>query len=160
VHVYILAPTAAAWAGSDRQWLEPKKMIQMLEAMAQKLPIRPARRFNLARDGAAHERCGSMVFHLIARGNRTGSWREFPSENWSYWSDLNRSSCCDGRRGTGTSWEVPAEIAKKFYQVVLPQTEDTSITNRSRIDQQSMRMTVVTLENRNGPGAHRKARCG
>jgi hypothetical protein len=151
VHVYILGPDRSSVGGLGiGNALEPEKMIQMLEAMAQKLHIaggppviKPRPRSVPPTNDAA-----SMVFHLTARGNRTGSWREFPSENWVVLSGPESKQLLPtGAAALGTSWEVPPDIAKKFYQWFYPQTEDTSITNRSRIDQQSMRMTVVTLEN-------------
>jgi hypothetical protein len=151
VHVYILAPDRSSVGGLGiGNALEAEKMIQMLEATAQKLhivggapAIKPRPRSVPPQSDAA-----SMVFHLTARGNRTGSWREFPSENWIVLSGPESKQLLPTSPvALRTSWEVPAEIAKKFYQWFYPQTEDTSIVNRSRIEQESMRMTVVTLEN-------------
>jgi len=65
--------------------LEPEKMIQMLEAMAQKLHIAGGRRNQTSPAiGAATNDAASMVFHLIARGNRTGSGASFHPRTGSY----------------------------------------------------------------------------
>jgi hypothetical protein len=89
----------------------------------------------------------SMVFYLVARGSNTGSWREFPAENWIV-LDHTESNALLPPLGAklNTSWEAPPEVANKLLSWFYPQTEDTSRSNRSRILREVLRMTVVTLE--------------
>jgi hypothetical protein len=89
-----------------------------------------------------------MVFHLVARGAGSGSWREFPSENWIVLNDSDwKRLLPSGAPALQASWEIAPEISGKLYEWIYPQTEDASRVNRSRIEKQSMRMTIVAMEN-------------
>jgi hypothetical protein len=89
----------------------------------------------------------STVFHLVARGSNTGSWREFPAENWIVLDHTESNTLLPpGEAKLNTSWVAPPEVANKLLSWFYPQTEDTSRTNRSRIIREMLRMTVVTLE--------------
>jgi hypothetical protein len=90
-----------------------------------------------------------MIFHLVSRGERKGSWREFPSENWivlnrAEWSALLPSGPEVQPR---SSWQVPRAVADKFLIWFYPQTEEISPLARGRIEQGDLRMTVTTLQN-------------
>lgn len=83
----------------------------------------------------------------MARGSHTGSWREFPAENWIV-LDHAESNALLPPSGVNlnSSWEVPPEVANKLLSWFYPQTEETSRSNRSRIIREALRMTVVTLD--------------
>lgn len=91
---------------------------------------------------------GSLAFHLVTRGSEEGSWRQFPAEDWIV---LDHAECNallpPGSLSLHTSWDVPPAIAGKFLSWFYPQTEDPELANRSIIERESFRMTVVTLEN-------------
>lgn len=89
----------------------------------------------------------STVFHLVARGSNTATWREFPAENWIVLDQSESNALLPpGAANLNSSWEVPPEVANKLLSWFYPQTEDTSRTNRSKIIREALRMTVVTLD--------------
>ena len=89
----------------------------------------------------------SMLFHLSARGSNHGSWREFPSENWIV---LDRAEWVQllpkGKVKPGTSWEIGKALTTRLLTDFYPQTEETTLVDRNRIEQQSLSFTVASLE--------------
>ncbi|HEY6989040.1 MAG TPA: hypothetical protein VH369_11680, partial [Bryobacteraceae bacterium] len=148
VHVYIIAPDGSAVGGLDiGKALKTEIMISFLEATLAKLhtsqgpPVIKPR----PRSVPPLVDSSSLAFHLVARGSRTGSWRQFPSENWLVMSESEWKQLLPENAALHASWEVPPAISGTLYQWFYPQTEDSTRVNRSQIEQQSMRMTIVTL---------------
>jgi hypothetical protein len=151
VHVYILRPDLSSMCGLDIGSATAEgKLAAFLEAVRKQLqipagpPAFPPRVWSSA--PAAPD--DSMVFHLVARGERRGSWREFPSENWivlsrSEWRALLPPSPDVAEHA---SWTIPRAVSDKLLTWFYPQTEEDSQKPRSRIDEGDLRMTVITLK--------------
>jgi hypothetical protein len=149
VHVYIVAPDGSAVGGLDiGKALNTETMIAFLETTLAKLhtgqgpPVIKPR----PRSVPPPVDSSALAFHLVARGSKTGSWRQFPSENWVVLSESEWKQLLPENAALHASWDVPPAIASKLYQWFYPQTEDSTRVNRSKIEQQSMRMTIVTLQ--------------
>ncbi len=148
VHVYILSPEGHAFDGLDiGRAVDPDLLIQALERTVQRLrtrsgepAVKPARQ-------SVPPRCASdaLVFHLIARGFNKGSWREFPAENWVVLSQAEwKALLPSGNARVGTSWEIEKKLAAKLLANFYPQMEEKNSAERGRIDQQSLRLTLVS----------------
>ncbi|HEY1339222.1 MAG TPA: hypothetical protein VGF59_17035 [Bryobacteraceae bacterium] len=151
VHVYVLGPDRTSIGGLDiGSALKEEKMSAFLESVAANLHTAPGPPVIKPHPMSAPPRADttSMVFHLVARGANQGSWREFPAENWIVLGEADwKRLLPPNAPAMGASWEVPAETAAKFYEWFYPQTEDPLRVSRSHIEQETMRMTIVTLDN-------------
>ena len=151
VHVYILRSDGSSLRGLDiGSALDNGKLAKFLEDVRLELgvsagaPAFPPRVWSSAPQAPAD----SMVFHLVSRGERKGSWREFPSENWIVLPAAEwRALLPAGPVAPNTSWQVPRAVSDKLLTWFYPQTEDVSQQTRSRVDEGDLRMTVTTLEN-------------
>ena len=151
VHVYILRPDLSSMCGLDIGSATAEgKLAAFLDTVRQQLrtpagpPAFPPRTWS----GAPPAPGDSMVFHLVARGERRGSWREFPSENWIVLSraEWNAFLPPSPRVAVHDSWPVPRAVSDKLLTWFYPQTEEASQEPRSRIDQGDLRMTVTTFK--------------
>jgi hypothetical protein len=65
-----------------------------------------------------------VLLHLVSRYDRSGSWAEFPAENWV---QLGRSDWTrwlpSGSPRPGQTWEIPSEAAAPVLTYFFPQTE-------------------------------------
>ena len=152
VHVYILRPDRSSLRGLGVGEAAAEGVLaRFLEDVQKELetpagpPAFPPRTWSAAPSAPA----GSMVFHLVSRGERQGSWREFPSENWIVLSRAEWTALLppEPTVHTGTSWQVPRAVSDKLLIWFYPQTEEISPLARGRIDQGDLRMTVTTFQN-------------
>jgi len=151
VHVYVLRPDGSSMRGLDiGSAMNEEKMEAFLEGVRQELqttagdPAFPPRVWSSAPDAPAD----SMVFHLVARGESGGTWRQFPSENWlvlshDEWAGLLPPEPVVERK---TTWQVPREVCDKLLAWFYPQTEEISEIPRSRIDEADLRMTITEVQ--------------
>jgi len=151
VHVYILRPDLTSLGGLDiGSALQQGKLAKYLEDVRTQLgtpagdPAFPPHAWSTAPDAPAD----SMVFHLVARRSRYGTWHEFPSENWIVLGNADwRALLPPETPSAGGSWQVPQAVTDKLLTWFLPQAEEVSWDSRSRIDEANLRMTVTRLEN-------------
>jgi len=91
---------------------------------------------------------GSLVLHLVARGENKGSWREFPGEDWIVFSEVEQARLLPTRKlEPGDSWEPDRELATRILTHFYPQTENNDVS-KNRIEEQSLRATAVSVSNR------------
>jgi hypothetical protein len=149
VHVYVVAPDGhlfdsmhvAAAARTD-------KLLAMLERAVQKLgptPGPPVIQPGKQSQPPKHEP-DALVLHLTARGNNQGSWREFPGENWILMNRADWTKLLPGETKVGSSWEIESGVAAKLLTHFHPQTEDPYDKDRNRIDQRSLKATVISVQ--------------
>jgi hypothetical protein len=152
VHVYILSPDAKPLASLDiGTAMDTGRLLAALQQVVQKLgtkqgePVAPPQ----SQSRPASKPPGALVLHLTARGFNTGSWREFPAENWVVLSSPEwQKMLPPGNATTGEKWQIHPVLSRKLLTNFYPQTEDTSSVDRNRIDNQSLTATV--LETKNG----------
>lgn len=78
---------------------------------------------------------GSVVLHLVSRGDDRGSWGEFPAEDWIVLSREDWSKLLPGGDVvTGQTWELDRRVSAKILTYFYPQTEN----NDTRIDRLEM----------------------
>jgi hypothetical protein len=152
VFVYILSPDGHPIDGVDIGTASNRcdLLIRSLEQAAQRLKtipgpsvVKPA-----AESPPAVDSPDSLVLHLVARGFRRGSWREFPGENWIILTRAESTRMLpDVTVETGVSWSLNRELTTKLLTNFYPQTEDASSADRNRIDEESLRATVLSVRN-------------
>ena len=151
VHVYILRPDLTSLRGLDiGSALADGALGKFLQDVRRELgtaagaPAFPPRVWSFPPDAPAD----AMIFHLASRGEKKGSWREFPSENWIVLSNAEwRALLPPGAAALRDSWEIPKAVSDRLLTWFYPQTEEVSWNTRSRIDESELRMTVVALAN-------------
>src|SRR5205823_6333070 len=94
---------------------------------------------------------GSLVLHLVARGQDTGpqggSWREFPGENWLVLSaDEAKGFLPKVRPEVGAQYDVKVATAKKLLQYFYPQSEDPVDSPWTKIDSQSLKANILSVK--------------
>jgi RNA polymerase sigma factor (sigma-70 family) len=70
--------------------------------------------------------------------------RGCPAENWLVWPRAQWTNLLPGAVKMGDSWELDAATIAPLFRVTYPPTEDNDV-QRNRIDQASLRATVVAL---------------
>src|SRR5205814_2007414 len=89
----------------------------------------------------------ALVFQVIARGSRAGSYREFPSENWIVFSrEEARRILPSGAVKPGLAWDLEPAAAVRWLAKFYPQGIDISSVERSRIDRYALKATVLSVE--------------
>ena len=151
VHVYVVGPDASSIGGLDIQSAaNSEKMAGFLTSVATQLHTEPGPPVVKphAQSAPPATAADSMILHLVSRSLATGSWHQFPSENWIV---LNRAEWGQLLPGDAlalkASWEVSRPVAVKLAEWIYPQSEEKNGVNRSRVDVASFRMTVLTMEN-------------
>ncbi|HET6382415.1 MAG TPA: hypothetical protein VFJ58_03405 [Armatimonadota bacterium] len=89
---------------------------------------------------------GSLTLHLIARGFQTGSWRQFPAENWIQ-LDREESSRLLPPAGVhkGESWNPDPSIARTLLVYFYPQTEN-NVLSSNQILAETLRETLISMK--------------
>lgn len=150
VHVYILTPDAVAYQGIPVGDITADNLTANLKNIAAKMEIQaggPVAKIRRQSVPPSHP-ADSMVFHLIARGSNAGTYREFPSENWIILSREEVAKILPrGDLKPGFSWDIDKGVAFKWLAKFYPQTVEVNNVERSRIDQHTLRATVISLEN-------------
>jgi len=153
VHVYILNPQGHAIDSSHVAAVtETKRLLAVLQRNVDKLdtnhgqPIIKPERQSVAPDAPT----GSLVLHLVARGQDTGpqggSWREFPGENWLVLSsDQAKGFLPRDRPEVGAQYDVNATTAMKLLQYFYPQSEDPVDSPWTKIDAQSLKAMILSV---------------
>ncbi len=142
VRVYILKPNGEAFDTLNVSLLtRTETLLPFLESCARRLRVTPGQ--PLAAPGKqsrppAHNR-EDLVLHLVARGMRQGSWREFPSENWFILNPADQQAFLPP--GDSTSWILDAGIAKRLLLKFYPQVEETDDVERGDIREYQMKLT-------------------
>jgi len=150
VFVYILSSDGHPIDGLDivRARQSPT-VIQRLERTVRTLNLVPGEPVVNAVRGPAPPVClpDSLVLHLVARGFRNGSWRQFPGENWivlahSEWTRLLPAVAVR----TGASWNLDKDLTTKLLTGFYPPTEDPTSSERNRFDQESLTATLLSAQ--------------
>jgi hypothetical protein len=151
VHVYLLSPEGRAVGGLDiGSAANTEKMLAALKRTAERFRVTAGAPAAAPRPQSVPPAApDSLVLHLVARGFNKGSWREFPAENWIVYSrEETKKLLPPAPIAPGTSWEADPELAARIMLRVHPQTEDTtSDTNRSRIERQALRFSLLSQTN-------------
>ncbi len=150
VHFYILTPEAQPLDGISVNGLTTERFIAVLEKTVRALQLKPAGAVVTPRPQSVppSHPPDSLVFQVIARGLKPGSYREFPSENWIVFSrDEGKSILPAGPIKPGLKWDVDQKAAVKWLAKFYPQSEESGNAERSRIDQYALKATVLTVEN-------------
>jgi len=94
----------------------------------------------LERQGAEY------VLPKIELGRSTNYFsRGCPAENWLVWPRSQWTKLLPGAVKVGDSWELDPEATTPLLRVIYPPTEDNDVA-RNRIDQSSLRATIVALD--------------
>jgi hypothetical protein len=87
-----------------------------------------------------------LVTHLVARSFTPGNWHEFPSENWIVLTRDEWQQLLPGQAPReGDSWLVATALTRTLLTRFYPQTEEVSDTDRNRIDEASLRLTITKV---------------
>jgi hypothetical protein len=152
VHVYVLRPDLSSMRGMDiGSATQEGKLAAFLDDVRKELlipvgtPAFPPQVWSSPPPAPAD----STIFHIVARGEGHGSWREFPSENWIVLSHAEWSALLPPEPVVAlhSSWQIPRAVSDKLLTWFYPQTEEVSQKSRSRIDEGTLRMTVTALQN-------------
>jgi hypothetical protein len=147
VHVYLLKPDGHVLDSMHvAQASETNRLAPMLERAIQTLetpvgrPLVPPG----AQSAPPNSAPGSLVLHLTARALTTGSWHEFPAENWivldrTQWTKL----LPPGAATVGASWTIGRELAARLLTYFYPQTENNDLST-NEIEQQSLQARVLS----------------
>ncbi len=150
MHFYILTPDADALDGISVNGLTVENFTAVLEKTVRSLELKPGDPVvkPSPQSTPPPHPSDSLVFHLVARGSREGSYREFPSENWIV---LTRDECQSilpgGAVQPGSAWAIETKVASKFLVKFYPQSIEVGTVERSRIDEYSLKATVLSIEN-------------
>ncbi len=151
VFIYILTPDGHPANGIDiGRAQETDRTIEALEETIHKMNLRPGRPIikPTPQSRPPKRDAGSMLFHLSARGSSHGSWRQFPSENWIVLSPAEWGQLLPrGEVEVGASWEPGKALTTRLLTNFYPQTEETTLADRNRIERQSLKFTVTSVEN-------------
>ena len=147
VHLYILKPDGSSLASLDPDSaMNPDKLEPFLTGIIHQLGTTPGAPIIKPRPQSVPpaSKPDDLVTHLVARSLTTGNWHEFPSENWvvltrDEWLQLLPSQ---GPR-EGDSWQLAPALTRKLLTRFYPQTEETSDADRNRIDEASLRLTII-----------------
>jgi hypothetical protein len=149
VHVYILTPDGrpAAGLGIDRA-LDTAQLTAALKQVVKQLGTQPGEPVIRPRpQSKAPESSGDqIVLHVSARRLRSGSWAEFPGENWvvldeGEWKKLLPPAGA----AAGATWDIDGSVSRKLLTTFYPPTEDTTSADRNRIEQQFLKATLISL---------------
>jgi len=149
VHFYILTPDAEALDGISVNGLTVELFAALLEKTIRNLQLKPGDPVvkPSPQSTPSPRPSDSLVFHLIARGSRVGSYREFPSENWIVLGrDEGLSLLPSGAVQPGATWAIEKKVAAKFLIKFYPQSVEVNTAERSRIDEYSLKATVLSVE--------------
>ena len=153
VHVYLIGTDGHAIesmhvANASRT----EKLMGMLQRCVDRLGIRPGQPLVKPRDTsvAPPAPAGSLVLHLVSRGENTGpqggSWREFPAENWIVLSAIQADGLRPRQTPTpGASYDVTSATATKILQYFYPQSEDPTDSAWTKMDVESLKATVLSV---------------
>jgi hypothetical protein len=150
VHFYILTPDAQPFDGITVNGLTTEAFIAVLEKTIRALEIKPGPALvkPAPQSLPPPHSADALVFQVIARGSKVGSYREFPSENWIVFSrDEARRILPSGAIRPGQTWDIERPAAVRWLAKFYPQGIEINSADRGRIDQYSLRATVLTLEN-------------
>ena len=150
VHFYILTPDAQPLDGISVNGLTTEAFIAVLEKTVRTLEIKPgpAAVKPAPQSLPPPHAADALVFQVIARGSKLGSYREFPSENWIVFSrEEGRRILPGGAIHPGQTWDIERSAAVRWLAKFYPQGIEVSSADRGRIDQYSLRATVLSVEN-------------
>ncbi len=155
VSTYITAPNGKLLDSAVvSKAIEKDTLLNMLNATVEKLGTKPGDPVVKPHPQSAPPEApeGALVLYLVARAAGTGpttggSWHEFPSENWivlnkDRWTKLLPNA----KISVGDTWPMDKESAAIFLFYFYPQTEDTKDIPKNRIDEQSLKATVVSID--------------
>jgi hypothetical protein len=154
VHVYLLAPDGHAVDSAHVANVTRAGQLQaLLDHCLARLRTKPGEPLVKPRDLSVAPPApqGSLVLHLVSRGQDTGpqggSWREFPAENWVILSeDEWKGFLPHAEVATGAAYDVDSRSATKLLQYFYPQSEDPTDNPWTRIDAMSLKATVLRTE--------------
>jgi hypothetical protein len=153
VHVYLLEPGTNRVLNSSHvaEAAQTKKLLPMFEQTIVKLKLKPGKPVVAPKAQSAAPKAGdgALVLHLVARGDREGSWREFPGENWLTLEKGDRSNFfppADAK--IGTTWEVDRSTVAKVLTYFYPQSENNNVQS-IKVDEQSLKATIVERDGSN-----------
>ncbi|MEX0586424.1 MAG: hypothetical protein WD176_07260 [Pirellulales bacterium] len=154
VHVYLLEPGTNRVLDSSHvaEAAQTKKLVPMLERTIARLKLKPGDPVVAPRSQSSSPKVpkDSLVLHLVARGDREGSWREFPGENWLVLekADWSRFLPAEGAKAD-TSWQIDNETAAKLLTYFYPQAENNNVRS-IKVDEQTLQATLIEQEGADG----------
>jgi hypothetical protein len=173
VHAYVLSADGKPMDSLHVAQAKPSQVVAMLEKAVESLKVAKGEPIaKPAPQSAAPETpAGSVMLHLTARylaprsrsdarkdiddefvpmqphlgEERSGQWSALPSEDWialtkDEWTKL----LPPGTVATGTSWNIPKEIAEPLLTRFYPTTENNDL-NTNRFDRQELKATIVSI---------------
>ena len=155
VHVYLLAPDGHAIDSAHvASVTRTDKLQAMLDRCLARLGTEPGEPLVKPRDLSVAPAApdGSLVLHLVSRGQDTGpqggSWREFPAENWIILpSQQWRGFLPKTEPKAGALYDIDSQTAAAVLQYFYPQSEDPSDAPWTQIDAMSLKATVLNVVN-------------
>ena len=153
VHVYLLAPDGRAIDSAHVAAVTgPGKLLPILDRCIRKLGTKPGDPIVQPRGTSVPPSASadSLMLHLVSRGENTGpqsgSWREFPAENWIALSPAEARGLLpqEGPR-IGASYDANPQLASRLFRYFYPQSEDPSDNPWTKIQDQSLKGTVLSV---------------
>lgn len=152
VHIYILTPdaqpmdgmTVAEATANDRNLLELlKRIVKNLNKAPGESIIKPT-----SQSIAPSASSDSLILHLSARGAvRNTNYRFFPAEDWIVLKSSEWAGLLPPRQPKlNDSWILNDALTSKLLIKFYPQTIETKLVERSRIDLQQLRLTLTALD--------------
>lgn len=155
VHVYLVGPDGRALDSMHvAKASKTENLLAMLQKWTKSLGTQPGEPMVKPRDTSVPPAApaGSIVLHLVSRGQDTGprggSWRECPSENWIVLSAEQAHGFLPKRTAeAGATFDVDADDAAQVLRYFYPQSEDPTDNPWTQIDRQSLTGTVISIQN-------------
>lgn len=148
VHVYLCGPDGHPVGTLHvAQAAEGMNLIKALEKVAAdfKGPAGPPLTAPAPQSVPPKTEPDALVLHLVSQGDRHGSWREFPSENWIVYTRGEQAKLLPATAAkVGATWDVDPELARRLLTQFYPQTENNDVA-KNRIEAQSLKATVVSV---------------
>ena len=150
MHVYLVAPTGRLVNSMHvADAAKTKTLVALLEETVKQLntpagqPVGPPAPQSAAPTAGADD----LVLHLVSRGHRRGSWREFPGENWivlarSAWTKFLPPA----QARVGQTWAIDRDAAALVLTHFYPQTENNDVST-NRIDHLTLTAKVISADN-------------
>jgi hypothetical protein len=150
VHVYLLDPKTGTVFDTRHvaQAAKTGELLTMLEQAAARMGTTAGTPVLKPRPQSNPPKLedGQLALHLVARGSRKGSWREFPGENWIVLDAAAQQKLLPGGAvRPDQNWTMDADQSARLLAYFYPQTENNNAATE-RIERHALRGTVESID--------------
>lgn len=149
VRIYILDPAGQPYELPLVGLSRTAAIETVLRGVAERFQVQPGPPLAAPRNQSRPPGRGreDLALHLVARGFREGSWREFPAENWIVLTPGDQAKLLPpGEFRRGISWTVDSALARRILRHVHPQTEDPDEQDRNQYLLLELRIKVLEVK--------------